>query len=217
MEVIMNTQHLTTLEQIACFLESTQPLTLAFSSSKTSDSWLTWTHCTLSGHATKKLSQSAYEIFGQTQYARLASISVSHLYNLRKSTSYHRQRRATQPNGQPGFLRVDTVHQGDQDGVKGLYHINAVDEVTQFEIVCSVERISEQFLVPALEQLLEQFPFSEYINQHVVRLLNKLLIEQTKSRPRHRNDNALAECKNGSIIRKHFFPCRENRCPREAA
>jgi len=46
-----------------------------------------------------------------------------------------------QPNGQPGSLRVDTVHQGDLDGGKGVYYINAVDEVTQFAIVCSVETI----------------------------------------------------------------------------
>ena len=109
---------------------------------------------------------------------------------------------------------MDTVHQGDLDGAKGLYHINAVDEVTQFEIVCAVEKISERYLIPILEQLLNQFPFvilgfhadngSEYINQHVVKLLNKLMIELTKSRARHSNDNALVESKNGSIVRKHL-------------
>ena len=35
-------------------------------------------------------------------------------------------------------------------------------------------------------------------------LLNKLLIEQTKSRPRHSNDNGLAESKNGAVVRKHM-------------
>ena len=99
-------------------------------------------------------------------------------------------------------------------GIKGLYHINAVDEVSQFEIVCAVEKISERYLIPVLEQLLDQFPFiilgfhadngSEYINRHVVKLLKKLLIELTKSRARHANDNALVESKNGSIIRKHL-------------
>ena len=163
-------------------------------------------------------------------YQRLASISVSHLYNLRRSNTYQRarrqfdktqpsasaigERRKPQPNGQPGYIRVDTVHQGDQDGVKGLYHINAVDEETQFEIVCAVEKISERYLIPVLEQLLEQFPFvilsfhadngSEYINQHVAKLLKKLLIELTKSRARQSNDNALVESKNGSIVRKHL-------------
>jgi len=187
-------------------------------------------HGTLSGPATKKLCERAWTHFGQTEYHRLAGISVAYLYILRHSTPYQRvrqhfdktrhtgsslgERRKPQPNGQPGYLRVDTVHQGDFDGVKGVYHINAVDEVTQFEIVCSVEKISERYLIPVLEDLLDQFPFlilafhadngSEYINKHVMTLLNKLLIELTKSRARHCNDNALVESKNGAIIRKQL-------------
>ena len=107
-----------------------------------------------------------------------------------------------------------TVHQGDQDKQKGVYHINAVDEVTQFEVVCTVEKISEQYLMPVIEQLLDCFPFvikgfhsdngSEYINYKVAALLQKLLIEFTKSRSRQSNDNALVESKNGSVIRKLF-------------
>jgi transposase InsO family protein len=187
-------------------------------------------HGTLSGPATKKLCERAWMRFGQAEYARLAGISVAYLYVLRQSATYQGvrqhfektrptvsrlgERRQPQPNGQPGYLRVDTVHQGDLDGVKGVYHINAVDEVTQFEIVCSVERISERYLIPVLADLLDQFPFlilafhadngSEYINKHVVKLLNKLLIELTKSRARHCNDNALVESKNGAIIRKQL-------------
>ena len=187
-------------------------------------------HGTLSGPATKKLCERAWRLFGLSSYQQLAGISVSHLYNLRHSTIYQGsrrmfnkthsktssigERRKPQPHGQPGYIRVDTVQQGDQDGVKGLYHINAVDEVTQFEIVCAVEKISERYLIPVLEQLLDQSPLiilsfhadngSEYINQHVVKLLKKLLIELTKSRARHSSDNALVESKNGSIIRKHL-------------
>ena len=188
------------------------------------DEW----HNTLSGPATKKLCERAYQIFGQTEYERLAVISVAHLYNLRTSTTYTRQRwtysktnpkrsmigvrRKPAPNGEPGYIRIDTVHQGDLDKQKGVYHINAVDEVTQFEVVCTVEKISEQYLIRVLEELLDTFPFilkgfhsdngSEYVNQHVVKLLDKLFIEFTKSRARHSNDNALAESKNGSIVRK---------------
>jgi transposase InsO family protein len=106
------------------------------------------------------------------------------------------------------------VHQGDLDRRKGVYHINSIDEVTQFEVVCTVEKISERYLIPALEQLLEDFPFqvlgfhsdngSEYINKIVAELLEKLRIEFTKSRSRHSNDNALAEGKNGAVVRKLF-------------
>lgn len=187
-------------------------------------------HGSLSGHATKKICERALMVYEQEEYANLAGISVSHLYNLRKSKPYQRcrrhfektrsrastigQRRKPQANGEPGYIRVDTVHQGDLDKIKGVYHINAVDEVTQFEIICSTQKISEQFLIPILIQMLEQFPFrvkgfhadngSEYINRAVARMLNKLLIELTKSRPRHSNDNALVECKNGAVVRKHL-------------
>ena len=91
------------------------------------------------------------------------------------------------------------MHQGDQDKLKGVYHINAVDEVTQFEMVCSVEKISERYLVPALTLLLEDYPFkllgfhsdngSEYVNYTVAKLLDKLRIEFTKSRSRQSNES----------------------------
>ncbi|MCP4406288.1 MAG: transposase family protein, partial [Gammaproteobacteria bacterium] len=187
-------------------------------------------HGTLSGPATKKLCERAYRVFRQSEYQRLAEISVSHLYNLRKSLTYTRQRgtkdetrpaknsigerRKPRPEGRPGYIRVDTVHQGDWDGAKGVYHINAVDEITQFECLASVERISEHYLIPVLESMIDSFPFaingfhadngSEYINKRVAELLNKLLIELTKSRARKTNDNALVESKNASIVRKHL-------------
>jgi len=187
-------------------------------------------HDTPCGHAVKKLCERARDVFDDKAYRRLANLSVSHLYNLRGSKRYKRQRRnftKTQsrqvdigkrkkpyPEGKPGYIRIDTVHQGDQDKVKGVYHINAVDEVTQFEIVCSVEKISENYLMPALEQMLESFPFiirgfhsdngSEYVNRRVAKLLQKLFVEFTKSRSRHSNDNALAESKNASVVRKVF-------------
>jgi transposase InsO family protein len=169
-------------------------------------------------------------LFGDRRYERLAGISISHLYNLRRSRGYRRQRlqldvtravrstigerRRPEPEGRPGYLRIDTVHQGDLDGIKGVYHINAVDEVTQYQCVFSVERISERFLLPVLKALMASFPFailgihadngSEYINQQVAKLLEKLRIDLTKSRARHSNDNALAECKNGVVLRKHL-------------
>lgn len=185
-------------------------------------------HETLSGPATKKLLQRACYNFHETRYQSLARISVAQLYRLRGSRAYRErrikyqatrptqvsigERRKPEPRGRPGYLRIDTVHQGDQDGVKGVFHINAVDEVTQWEVVGSVEQISEAFLLPMLKAMLAQFPFhirgfhsdngSEYINHMVAELLNKLLIEQTKSRPRHSNDNGLAESKNGAVVRK---------------
>ncbi len=189
-------------------------------------------HDTPNGAMIRVLCQRAYQKFGESEYERLSNISVSHIYNLRKSTGYQNcryhyektkskprcqhigERRKPRNDGKPGYIRIDTVHQGDYDGQKGVYHINAVDEVTQFEIVVSVEKISEAYLIPALELLLISFPFkiinfhsdngSEYVNVMVASLLDKLLIEFTKSRPRKSTDNALAEGKNAAIVRKCF-------------
>ena len=187
-------------------------------------------HQTLSGPATRRIFEREFGHYGKLEFQRLAAISNGHLYNLRRTPRY-RQRlknyqktrpspvaigesRRPDPRGRPRYLRVDTVHQGDAEHARGVYHINAVDEITQWEIVAAVPRIAEAYLEPVLVMVLAQFPFvihgfhsdngSEFINQTVARLLNKLMIEQTKSRPRHSNDNGLAETKNGAIIRKHM-------------
>jgi transposase InsO family protein len=187
-------------------------------------------HGNLSGPATRRILEREHSEYGQAAYQRLAGISVAHLYRLRNTAAYRKrnatyqptrptpiligERRKPRPQGVPGYLRIDTVHQGDQDGCKGLYHINAVDEVTQWEIVAATPQISELWLLPVLEAMLQQFPFvirgfhsdngSEFINYTVARLLGKLLIEQTRSRPHHCGDNGLVEAKNGAIIRKHI-------------
>jgi len=187
-------------------------------------------HERLSGPATCWLLKRAYGQFSQQKYVRLAGISVAHLYNLRNSVRYRKQavmfeptrptavsigdRRKPDPQGRPGFLRVDTVHQGDWDGAKGVYHINAVDTVTQWQVVGCASKISEAYLLPVLEAILHQFPFqivgfhadngSEYINHTVAGLLEKLRIEFTKSRANRSQDNALVEGKNGAVIRKHI-------------
>jgi hypothetical protein len=125
------------------------------------------------------------------------------------------ERRKPDPKGRPGYIRVDTVHQGQHDGKPGVYHINAVDTVTQWQNVGCVETISERHLIPVLEAILHQFPFrilgfhcdngSEYLNHTVVKLLNKLLVEEfTKSRAYRSTDNALVEGKNGAVIRKQI-------------
>jgi transposase InsO family protein len=187
-------------------------------------------HSYLSGPATKKILERECEVYGHSEFANISGISIAHLYNLRRTQVYRHiakrytgtrpavvriaERAKPDPEGRPGYIRVDTVHQGDLNGEKGVYHINAVDEVTQWEMVASVERISEAYLVPALETILAGFPFvvrgfhsdngSEFINRTVAELLNKLLIRFTKCRARHTNDNGLVESKNGSVVRKQL-------------
>ena len=183
----------------------------------------------MSGLATCEILRRARDVH-DARFERLADVSRSHLYNLRATRTYRTKRttwektrpspvaigvrKAPEPNGRPGFLRVDTVHLGDRDGRKGVYVVNVVDEVTQYEHVGAVPAISERFMVPVLEALLRLFPFdvlgfhadngSEYVNRRVAKLLNKLRVEFTKSRPRRSNDNALVEGKNAHVVRRQL-------------
>ncbi len=182
------------------------------------------------GPAIVHLLKRAHGVYDDARYERLAGLSVSHLYNLRKSTGYQTLRisftktrpvcnligvrKPPRPNGRAGWVRIDSVHQGDLDGIKGVYHITCVDSVSQWQVEACVEGISEAFLLPVLELMMAQFPLeiegfhsdngSEYINKKVAKMLNKLHIEQTKSRSHHSNDNALAESKNASVVRRHM-------------
>jgi len=79
----------------------------------------------LSGTSIKTFCQRAFEVYDDQRFSRLAGISVSHIYNLRKSKVYQRSRRKftktqgvkisigergkPRPNGEPGYLRVDSA------------------------------------------------------------------------------------------------------------
>jgi transposase InsO family protein len=189
-------------------------------------------HGHLSGEATRAVLKREYRVFGQQQYRAIATISKTQIYRIRNENRQYRssearylaRTKATQvaigvrakprPNGEPGFLRVDTVHSGDLGKQKGAYHINIVDEITQWETIATVPAISEAFLEPVIEELLERFPFvihefhsdngSEFVNHVVAKLLAKLYVRLTKSRARYSNDNALVESKNGAVVRKLY-------------
>jgi hypothetical protein len=188
-------------------------------------------HEDLSGPAVRHLLEREFKVYRNKKFERLASISPSHIYNLRRSTAYGKlrvrvhhtqarqvsiaERRQPNPQGRPGYLRVDTVHQGQHDGKPGVYHLNAVDTVTQWQVVGCVQTICERDLIPVLEAMLHQFPFrilgfhcdngSEFLNKNVVQLLNKLLVKEfTKSRAYRTTDNALVEGKNGAVVRKQI-------------
>lgn len=190
------------------------------------DDW----HQSPSGPVMRKLCERAYLVHEDASFERLAGISPSHVSNQRRSRSYMRlrgtldktrstrvaigERRVPRPAGRPGFVRVDSMHFVDLGGGKGLYLINRVDEVTQFEHMIAVPRLNEQYVLPALQELMRSFPFhilgfhvdngSEYVNYSVDALLKKMPVELTKSRPRCSNDNGLVESKNGTVIRKYL-------------
>jgi transposase InsO family protein len=181
------------------------------------------------GASLKKTLKRMVDVYGRYEYSTISNISVGYIYNLRKTKVYRIQtkkykktkatnqvnigeHRKPEPEGKPGYIRVDTIHQGDSEKQKGVYHINTVDEVVQFECIGAAEKITEKYLLPLLKKIIESYPYkiinfhadngSEYINKKVAQMLNKLLIKLTKSRPRHTNDNALVETKNGAVVRK---------------
>lgn len=184
----------------------------------------------MSGDAMRKIFQDEFSVYGKSGYANLAKISHGQFYRLRGTNAYKERsiivgrtisvnraigvRKKPQPEGKPGYIRADTVHQGDLEGVKGVYHVNLVDEVTQWEVLICVESIGENSMSYVLDEALRFFPFvihnfhsdngGENINNQVAKVLQGQLIEQTKSRSGRCNDNALIESKNGSVIRKHM-------------
>jgi hypothetical protein len=179
-------------------------------------------HLRLSEDATLEVLRREREVFNHQKYQTIAKVSHSHITNLRHSPIYksswinHTKARqipigVTMPPqnlGKPGSIRIDSVSQRD------VYHINTVDEITQWEIVFCVPQLSESCMLPALKEIFEQYPFGifnfhsdrghETINYLVAELLQRLLIKQTKNRSYHSNDNALVETKNGSVIRKNM-------------
>lgn len=179
-------------------------------------------HLRLSEDATKEVLRRECEVFEKKNYQTIARVSHSHITNLRHSDMYksswinHTKARQigigmTQPPqnfGRPGSIRIDSVSQKD------VFHINSVDEITQWEIVFCVPQLSESCMLPALMEIFDQYPFTifnfhsdrgkETINYLVSELLQRLLIKQTKNRSYHSGDNALAETKNGSVIRKNM-------------
>lgn len=179
-------------------------------------------HLRLSEDATKEILRREHEVFGKKEYQTISRVSHAHISNLRHAETYrsfwinHTKARqvtigATRPPenfGRPGSIRIDSVSQKD------VYHINSVDEITQWEVVFCVPQISERYMIPALEDIFSQYPFiifnfhsdrgHETINYRVAELLQRLLIKQTKSRSYHSEDNALVETKNGSVVRKNF-------------
>jgi len=154
------------------------------------------------GAALKKTLERMANKYEKEEYRNIANVSVSHIYNLKKTVFYRRsvtfyqetkktkgriigERCKPEPGGKPGYLRVDTVHQGDRGGEKGVYHINTVDEVVQWEVVGAVEKITDEHLIPLLEKIISSYPYriinfhadngSEYINRKVAEMLNNLL------------------------------------------
>ena len=121
----------------------------------------------------RKVFEDEFKMYGKKEYKNLSkyltdtsivfalqtpykekSLTVGRTISVSRSIGI---RKKPQPNGKPGYIRADTVHQGDLDGVKGVYHVNLVDEVTQWEILICVDSITEKSMAYVLHQALQFF------------------------------------------------------------
>ena len=135
----------------------------------------------------------------RTNYDRGVLLAYLRHTHLRKSTGYQARRmrltkscavcnpigvrKAPRPNGHAGWVRIDTLHQGDLDGLKRVDHITCVDAMSQWQAQACVQGISEAFLSPVLALVIAQFPFQiegfhsnngfEHINGRVARMREK--------------------------------------------
>lgn len=184
-------------------------------------------HEDLCGPAIVHLLRRAWREYGDARYERLAGLSASHLYNLRglSGTAHpvhadpfgeERHRRA-QGAGAAGAGRL-CAHRHRPSRRRGWHqggvshHLRRRGDAVAGRGLCAGHQRGLSVAgagtgsgaVPVRGAGLSFDNGSEYINHQVAKLLEKLRIEQTKSRSRHSNDNALAESKNASVVRKHM-------------
>ena len=137
-----------------------------------------------SGPATQNLLQRALLVFGDTRTARLASISVAHLYHLRGAAGYRARR-------QQGPRRAPPASIGERRGRSWPLG----------------ERL--RGYLPVIKAMLEGFPFtisgfhadngSEYINHQVAGRLEKLRTRPRVSPPPHKNNTPPEKTKSAAV------------------
>jgi hypothetical protein len=116
----------------------------------------------------------------------------------------------------PGVIEADTVaHCGPTLIGEFARTLTMTDLVTGWTENYSIRNNACKWILEAIQELQEQFPFpmvifdsdcgSEFINHEVADWLQTRDIEQTRSRPYQKNDQAHVESKNNHVVRKHAF------------
>lgn len=116
----------------------------------------------------------------------------------------------------PGVVEADTVaHCGPTLVGEFARTLTMTDMVTGWTKNCSIRNNATKWILTGVEELTGWFPFdlvifdsdcgSEFINHEVAGWLQARDIEQTRSRPYQKNDQAHAESKNNHVVRKHAF------------
>lgn len=116
---------------------------------------------------------------------------------------------------QPGHFEVDLVHHcGPDNSGQYVHSLQMIDVATGWsERVATMGR-SYQVMEDAFRRALTRLPFpvleihpdngSEFFNAHLLRFFNDeaKVVELSRSRPHHKNDNRFVEQKNSTLIRE---------------
>lgn len=126
---------------------------------------------------------------------------------------------AEERDERPGAIEADTVaHCGPTFVGEFARTLTLTDMVTGWTENASIRNNASRWITQAVEDLQGSFPFplvsfdsdngSEFINHDVAGWLQARDIEQTRSRPYRKNDQATVESKNNHVVRKHVFHWR---------
>jgi len=116
----------------------------------------------------------------------------------------------------PGVIEADTVaHCGPTLIGEFVRTLTMTDVVIGWTENHSIRNNAAKWITDGIEELQQWFPFdlvifdsdcgSEFINHDVAGWLQARDIEQTRSRPYQKNDQAHVESKNNHVVRKHAF------------
>jgi hypothetical protein len=119
------------------------------------------------------------------------------------------------PEG-PGVIEADTVaHCGPTLIGEFARTLTMTDLVCGWTENYSIRNNASKWIMAGIAELQQRFPFplvifdsdcgSEFINHDVAAWLQARDIEQTRSRPYQKNDQAHVESKNNHVVRKHAF------------
>jgi len=112
----------------------------------------------------------------------------------------------------PGFVEVDLVaHDGGASRGEYLYTLTLTDVASGWTEVRTVRNKAQKWVFPALQQLVEQLPFTlkglnadnggEFINHNLYRWCETHQVAFTRSRAYRKNDNPYVEQKNNVVVR----------------
>lgn len=113
-----------------------------------------------------------------------------------------------------GYMEIDLVqHSGSRGRGEFFYTLTAVDVMSDWTSLRVLKNKARIWTYEALREIFESVPYdvyhihtdngSEFINAHILSYTREMGMKQTRSRAYRKNDNALVEVKNWSMVRAY--------------